>query len=412
MKSLLILLTTVIIGFTVSAQETGLPDIRSSRSLTFILDSLYHWGWDTSFVAWTLSDRTRYTTDANQDVLDETSSAQDSLQQWVNSERTLSTYDDDHHLTNELFQQWMGNDWNNVSNTIYTYDVDGNQVSLLTQNWTGSDWGNSYQLLFTYDINHNLLSRTSQLWIGSDWQNGTRQVNTYDVNHHITLRLFQNWNTDWSDVARSIYVYDAQQDLDTSLYQKWLFNAWTDDYRNVYDFDAHHNRILIQEQLAVGVDSWQDRNRYQYTYDQYNHVTHLVNTKWISSAWTNIYQYNLINDDDHNRATEVFQTWDEEWVNQDSTQYYYTGILANHDLKERQAMTITPNPASDFVFVDVPTPIDGTVSVYSLQGTRILQFKSQHEQTFLIKVASLPPGIYFVAIQVGEVVEAKPFQKI
>ena len=411
MKPLILFIGIIFCTERAYTQNDILPEAASVLTDEFILDSFYHWEWDPISLDWALSDRALYTSDDNQNVTSETSSELDSMKQWADQERTLNTYDENNQLINEVQQQWYGGAWVNVSQTINTYDSNKDQTVELIQNWDGSIWNNIFQLVFTYDNNHNQLTRTSQHWTGTDWADGTRQLSTYDGSNRLTMKLFQNYIGNWNDVSRSFYDYDINNDLDTILYQKWNFNAWVDDYRNLYDFDDRHNRILILEQLAVGVNVWEDQDRYDYTYDQYDHITHLLNSQFENNAWTNVYQYNLINDDDQNRATEVFQTWDNEWVNADSTQYYYTGITATQDFFDHRKMTILPNPTSDFLFVEYDEPINGTVAIYSSTGTKLLEFKSNHEQTFLLNVSSFHPGVYFVALQVGHQVLTKGFEK-
>jgi len=394
------------------AQNEILPNAASVLTDEFTLDSFYHWEWDLGSLDWALMERTLYTTDDNQNVTSETSIVLDSNQQWINGSRSLYSFDVNNKPISDTLQQWYNSAWDNSSLTVYTYDSNGDQVGVLFQYWDGAAWRNVAQQFFTYDKNHELLTIITQSWSGTDWNNSSKQIYTYDGNDHLSERLFQNWNTAWTNVSRSIYKYDANNDLDTLLYQRWLFNGWTDDYRNLYDFDDHHNRILILEQLAVGVNFWEDRDRYDYTYDQYDNIIHLLYTTFENNAWHNVYQYNVINDDDHNRATEVFQTWGNEWDNSDSTQYYYTGITAIPDFFDHRLMTILPNPTSDFLFVEYAEPINGSIAVYSAQGTKLLEFKAQQEQSFLIKVASFPPGIYFVALQVGHQVLTKGFEKL
>ncbi len=411
MKSSLLFFGFSLTALNAFSQQAPDPILPQGRSNIFLQDSFYHWGWDTLSMNWNLMDRTLYTYDADQNVTSKIYIERDSMGQWVNQDRSIYTYDDQHQVLNELQQQWDGTEWKNNTQTVYSYDGNLDQISITYQNWNDPVWSNSFQLLFTYDGHHNILTRISQVWLGTDWSNGTRQVNTYDAGDHITLRLYQNWNVVWSDVARSIYKYDVNQDLDTLIYQRWMFNDWNDDYRNLYDFDAHHNRVYILEQLAVGINVWVDQDRYRYMFDQYDHITHLVYDSYLNNIWTNVYQYNIINDDDQNRATEVFQTWENDWVNADSTQYYYTGITAVHELWEQELITITPNPANDFIFVQYPQPVNGTVAIYSVQGTRLLQFKTRNENAFRINVASLLPGIYFVALQVGNHIQTRTFEK-
>jgi len=410
MKAIFTFISMTILFNHISAQDIIWTGIQSPQSDVYRLDSLYHWEWDTSLVNWSLHDRNWYTQDENQHNTSITSAELDSAQQWNNKELTLFTYNVDGKPTLYTDQEWDGSNWVNVSQTIYTYDGNGDQTSVLDQDWVGSEWVNSLQQVFTYDDHHNVLTRLVQLWGGTDWLTGTRQVSSYDGNDRLIMRVNQGWNLDWYDISRSLFVYDANNDLDTLLYQR-KFNEWTDDYRNLYDYDDHHNRTLIHEQLAVGINYWEDQSKYEYTYDENDLITHLLHTSFENDTWNNVYQYNVTNEEDH-RTTEVFQTWETDWINQDSTQYYYTNLTAIPDISELNMISLAPNPAHDFILMEVPGSIDGMVSIYSITGAKQMEFKARFENLYQLNIGSLLPGQYILALRTANGLVSKVFQKL
>jgi len=412
MKSFFAIISCILMGINLPAQEDILPAIQSHRSDVFILDSLYNWAWDSLSADWYLHNRTIYTYDENQNTTEEIESAYDIIQGWYDLQRSLNTYDGQNRLTNVIDQEWDGNAWINTDQLVYTYDTNGDQVGQLFQNWDGASFVDYFRQVFTYDINHNLLTRISQVWNGVAWNNGTQQVSTYDANNRLTVRLNQSWNGSWNDVSRSLYTYDANNDLDTLLYQKWSFNAWNDDYRNLYDFDAHHNRTLIQEQLAVGIGVWEDREKYEYTYDQFDEVTHLINSEYTNGTWVPVYQYNIINDQDQNRSSEVFQNWENGWVNADSTQYYYTNLTGVQEIPGVHSMFLFPNPTNDQLNIEFDKSFDGRISVYSMQGVKIADQRCFSEVASQLDVSSFNPGQYVIVLRSGNNVVAKAFQKL
>ena len=409
MRSFIAFLSILFMGWNASAQENILSSVQGHRTDLFVLDSFYHWNWDT--IVWSLEDKTLYGYDANQDIDREIIYVWDGAQ-WIPDELTLSDYDDDHHLLFETELRWNGTVFEEQSLTSYTFDANHDQTVILFQNWSDTGWVNSFQQLFTFDNNHNILTRISQYWTGTDWGYNQRQEYTYE-NDLPVIRLFQGWNgTSWYDISRSLSTYDTDNNLDTLLYQKYLFNGWTDDYRTIYDYDANHNRTLILEQLAVGIGVWENQDKYEYTYDQYDKITHLVNSQFENNAWQYIYQYNVINDDDHNRVTEVFQTWENEWENQDSTQYYYTnltGVKENFDL---HSMTLFPNPVRDMLNIEFEKAFDGQISMYNLQGKLVAKQRSFMENVARLDVSDLVPGQYIIVLRTGNSIVAKSFQKL
>lgn len=412
MKPILAIIFFDLIGLNLTAQENILPPNSSPRSDVFILDSLVDWGWDSLSADWYLNHRTIYTYDDNQNSTEETESTYDVVQGWYDVQRSLNTYDAENRLTNVIDQNWDGFSWVNTDQLVYTYDGNGDLVLQSYKNWDGTSFVDFYQQIFTYDNNHNILTRISQVWNGTLWNNGTRQVSVYNANNLLTIRVNQSWNGAWNDVTRTLYTYDVNNDLDTLLSQKWSFNAWNDDYRSVYDFDAHHNRTFIKEQLAIGIGVWEDQEKYEYMYDQFDNVTHLVNSDYDNGNWIPVYQYNIINDDDQNRSSEVFQNWENGWENADSTQYYYTNLTGVKEILAPHVMSLYPNPTNDQLNIEFEKAFEGQISIYTVQGKLVAQERNFSENVARVNVSGCLPGQYIIVLRSGNGVVAKAFQKL
>ncbi len=76
--------------------------------------------------------------------------------------------------------------------------------------------------------------------------------------------------------------------------------------------------------------------------------------------------------------------------------------ISDIDLKE---ITIHPNPAKDFLYIDSQVPID-SVSIYSLTGSLIKQTSNSN-----INVADLTKGLYFVKVSIEGRTITKKFIK-
>lgn len=78
---------------------------------------------------------------------------------WENYEQTTYTYDANQNQIGALFQFWIGA-WEDSDQYTYMYDANHNLIGELDQYWNGSDWVRSEQSLFTYDEDNFVTSES------------------------------------------------------------------------------------------------------------------------------------------------------------------------------------------------------------------------------------------------------------
>jgi hypothetical protein len=67
------------------------------------------------------------------------------------------------------------------------------------------------------------------------------------------------------------------------------------------------------------------------------------------------------------------------------------------DLGQAVTLSVYPNPASDYIRVELNEVVEGKVNVYNVVGTRVLQ-KQIDSENMQIDLTSLNPGMYFISV--------------
>lgn len=87
--------------------------------------------------------------------------------------------DGNNKMIERISQDW-DEDWVNTSKSLYTYDGSSNLTEFLIQWWTNSNWANSSKYSYKYDENNNQTEKIYQLWNGSKWNNIWKYLYTYN----------------------------------------------------------------------------------------------------------------------------------------------------------------------------------------------------------------------------------------
>lgn len=374
---------------------------HSSHSPLDRVDSSYQWRGDMDTNEWQLSGRTYYTSDAVGNITNEEIWNWDGIQ-WNTFSREAYTYDITGKLTNELSQIWNGTNWQNDKQTIYTFDSNEDLIHRVNQVWDGSEWINFFQYTYTYDSTHNILSFHTQLWLGSDWAPGTMHVYTYDENYKEILHLVQNWNGGWVNNIQLVSTYDGEGNLAINTRQQWVNDHWENVQRNLYAYDANLNRTLIQ--IQIHLDSvWLDNSRFIYTYDAFNNIINLTSHQFANDVWNLADQFVLTYDANQNRVSEIYQLWENGWLNQDSIHNYYTSATSIMGLIPFELISINPNPADNMIQLNMDIIEEGELilEIYSMAGVKVLASTVNSYDLIGINISNLANGMYNVVVGNG-----------
>lgn len=195
---------------------------------------------------------------------------------WVNNFRITRTYNSDNLVLESLSQSWDSplNDWTNSGRSFSVYDQQGNQTQLLLQSWVSSSWVNNQVNDYEFDAQGNLTSRTIKSWSSSlnNWENQERYFWTYNGNQQQSEFLVQEWNAGasiWLNDNRTENIYDSANLLTQELYANWnqANNTWEQSGKSDFTYTPANkiNEQITQIWLS-GSSTWQNQSRQTYEY--------------------------------------------------------------------------------------------------------------------------------------------------
>ena len=292
---------------------------------------------------------------------------------WVNSERTITTYNSACNIASVLSQEWgeTSGTWMNISLATYTY-TGANITSLLSQEWnSGSNtWDNVLRISYTYNASSKPITSLFETWTGTAWQNSTRQTITYDANGYAATLLSETWNTTsgswinstlitninnsdgtimqsvlqnwnivtsaWDNFSRSTYSYNSDKTIHQTVSETWstTLAAWQNALRITYTYTASGN-VFTQLTESWLVNAWVNSTLNTSTYDGNNYLINLLFQSWniVTSSWDNTLQQNYTNNGDGTVHQVISQSWNiiaSSWLNVSRETYSYTascGVL-------------------------------------------------------------------------------------
>jgi hypothetical protein len=76
------------------------------------------------------------------------------------------------------------------------------------------------------------------------------------------------------------------------------------------------------------------------------------------------------------------------------------GLLSTQDIK-KQGISISPNPCSDFLEIQLGSIPSTTLTIYNAQGSVVRQIQVSGESQPRIQVSELPAGVYWINDAMG-----------
>ncbi|MDL2239507.1 T9SS type A sorting domain-containing protein [Bacteroidales bacterium OttesenSCG-928-L14] len=206
-------------------------------------------------------------------------------EEWVTLDQITYSYDENNNLVTELFQHF------NFNNSLISYTYTSSKISsILKQFWYG-EWVNFEYITYEYDDKYNLLSETYKDWDDEDWLNTFRLVYTYDNNNNLLSAMYQFWDEDWVNSELFTATYKNNR-LEHYVYQYWEDEQWINNGKISFSYDI--NTLTVVSQF------------------------------WEDNVWINDILTTKVYDDNHNILNELFQFWEDEWIN--DIQFIYTYV--------------------------------------------------------------------------------------
>jgi len=204
--------------------------------------------------------------------------------------RTYNTDNTDDNPAEDLISMYASNQWQDVMRVNYTYDEYGNMTEQLSEIYTQVTWIGYRRIQKSYDASLNLIQRLTQMGemgLQTTWKNELNELFTY--NDNLTEHLYQvYYNQSWEDSLRRSYEYNAQ-DLQTVVLIENKDNA---DWEYVSKTSTEYqNGNAVEEVYQTWQDEWVNEERITTSYDQQSRPEVMILFDWLGSAWDESEQY-------------------------------------------------------------------------------------------------------------------------
>ncbi|MFQ5583083.1 MAG: hypothetical protein ACE5GL_01445, partial [Calditrichia bacterium] len=94
-----------------------------------------------------------------------------------------------------------------------------------------------------------VIERLTQRWENNAWVNDTKNSFTYDADENMIEILIQRWqNNAWENLSRYSYNYDGNGNKIEELRQLWQNNIWVNFQKTIFIYDSNGNKTQEIEQ--------------------------------------------------------------------------------------------------------------------------------------------------------------------
>lgn len=323
--------------------RTTTGDIRNSDSSSYLYsgnrggdlngtikpDTIIHYTWDSSFHTWKPSyqfiysydahnnitqlvyqlpgnggwittGRSRYTYDAaGREITATRDTFSKSTGAFLPFYQDVSTYDPGGYILtiNRLYWSAVRMSFSApYSRSTWTYNSASKVLSELMEYYNGgtSAWVNSFRYLYTYDGANNMSTFTYHQWNTSagSWQNSSRELYYYDASNHQTGIVSQGGNgSSWRNYDSTYNSYDAAGNNIFSMRYFDNFGTWVPFSRGTFTYSVTGKvETALTESYYASTGNWENRMRYYYFYNSYDHLTREYGQEWDGSNWVTYYE--------------------------------------------------------------------------------------------------------------------------
>ncbi len=338
--------------------------------------------------------------------------------QWNDVSRMINTYDGNNYLTESRQQQWVNPGlWQNHVLVQYTNNGTGNVVEYISQNWDlqSSTWQRYFKGNHLYD-NNRLSETINSSWLNNAWVNQFKTTYFYNASGLLISEISQTWDNTaslWENTSRQMNTYLPNGLLESTTSQFWNDdnNQWTNTYLETYSYVNDKVSTIVYQIWMQTL--WIDQMRDTYTYNANGDEYTVKEENWEleTSQWENNSLTTNTYDANRNLVEELLQTWeDEAWINESRMVLTYSGSTGVDD-GESTSVGLYPNPVKDHLVVQFPKASNvASYQVIALSGKTILKDRLQGVTT-RINLTTLPDGVYLLKIEDNNHSTVKKFIK-
>jgi len=264
-------------------QRVGLENIDTSYT--------YEWNKDSS--RWEIFGRDLEFYRANQKLLARLEQKwQPAELEYVNSSRTIKSYDDQGLVVESLHQQWdtTRQEWINLELKTITYDDAGNKSEILYQEWRRAvgRWISSTRYL----IDYNRKGERSNIVIRSynpqsdSWTNYQRYLFRYENGYGPPDEaLVQSWDLqagEWKKqgLYNMRYNFRGQKTVESRATWNESMRQWIKGIRYRFNYKKDLKIAQVLQRWDYGTRKWYNAVRKQFKYDENDELKEELTYQW------------------------------------------------------------------------------------------------------------------------------------
>lgn len=314
--------------------------------------------------------------------------------------------------------------------TTYKYNAQAFPESVTEHYWdeASASWVERYKKEYTYTPFQKLLSYviSAKETVASPWVFLSKRDYTHAQGQLRTI-ISSIWNeTAWEKSNRTVFTYDDDGHLLEQSDQIWIPEGfqWQDEYLYLYENNAEGNRISARDrrwfqdghEWIIGDSLSYEYNLLGDTSTIWSYGWHQASNPWEWQGWGKYYYntgiafssivlrpqsyVNTLPETFHSMLTGSYLVGLGEYDLQDSVEYYYSFISATSTGSFPELTTVYPNPASDFLSLNIPGLNPGAqLRLYSSTGCLSLSTRIEPSQS--VDVSQLSPGIFALQVRNG-----------
>mgnify|MGYP003293009326 CR=1 FL=1 len=300
-------------------------------------------------------------------------------------------YDGSNNVIQINGYQYLDDQWKHVYIVNYAYDDNGNRVQRTNFNSAGTEtftqggvydytyvqgklvyyeayFGNYQHLFETCDLTYDDQGRLEEELFKQGYdvvENSVKQSYTYDERGLLSMIVTYNYDYDWFEESSDVFLYDnAGNCVDHSKY---------DDYGNIVDQREYEYDLEIPSS-SVSMPYYVPELSFP---EAYGDANMRVVEHWSTLDANHFFQY----------ICDYRYVYDER-----------PSGVENH--ATTSPVQIYPNPASDFVRVDLTVDMTSAI-LYDLQG-RVCEVLNLQRGNNIVNIADLGNGVYFLKMSMAD----------
>src|SRR5690606_1053926 len=220
------------------------------------------------------------------------------------------------------------------------------------------------------------------------------------------------------DQRKEEYIYDANGKRISSIYSSWDSNtsSWVQEYKDEYTYNGN-GLITLEEGAQWDGSVWVNEYKVEYTYDGMNNIPQMLYSEWDNGSWVGeakadiTYDVNVkfsdilfVSDElediiVYSKPTNVIYSYmnNGNWEQEDNVNFYYSEfILSGVKNPVSNQVKTYPNPASDYVMMDLQTQAT-ELRVFDMKGSEQIRQRVDSNQV-KVNTSQLEAGVYFYTL--------------